>query len=48
MAEAQQRVMEIERCELKAIAKKRHVILDNSTLLKKGIKILDPERFMWT
>jgi hypothetical protein len=40
--------MEIERRELKTIVKKRHAILDKATLLKKGIKIPNPERFMWT
>ncbi len=45
---AQQRVMEMERCESKAIAKRRHVILDRATLLEKGIKILNPNWFMWT
>jgi hypothetical protein len=34
--------MEMERCESKAIAKRRHVILDRATLLEKGIKILNP------
>ncbi len=29
-------------------AKRRHIILDRATLLEKGIKILDRERFMWT
>jgi hypothetical protein len=48
MAEAQQRVMEIERSESQAIVKKRRAILDRTTLLEKGIKILDPKRFMWT
>ncbi len=43
MAKAQQREMEIERHESKAIAKRRHVILDRATLLKKGIKILNPK-----
>ncbi len=31
-----------------AEAKRRHIILDRATLLEKGIKILDPERFMLT
>jgi hypothetical protein len=35
--------MEIERCELKVITKRRHAILDRTTPLEKGIKILDPE-----
>jgi hypothetical protein len=48
MAKAQQGAMEIERHELEVIAKKRLVILNKATLLKKGTKILDPKRFMWT
>jgi hypothetical protein len=48
MAKAQQRAMEMEKRESEAIAKKRHAILDKTTLLKKGNKILDLERFMWT
>jgi hypothetical protein len=48
MMEAQRKAMEIKRCESKAIAKKRHAILDKATLMKKGIKIPNPERFMWT
>jgi hypothetical protein len=43
MAEAQQRVMEMEHHEMEAIAKRRHEILDRATLLEKGIKILDLE-----
>jgi hypothetical protein len=46
MAYAQRRAMEMERCELEAIAKKRCTILDRATLLEKGIKILDLKRFM--
>jgi hypothetical protein len=38
----------MEQCEAEAIVKKRHVILDKATFLEKGIKILDPEQFMWT
>jgi hypothetical protein len=48
MVKAQQRAMEMERHESKVIAKKRHTILDKATFPKKGIKNLDPERFMWT
>jgi hypothetical protein len=48
MVEIQQRAMEMERCELKAEAKKRHTIMYKITLLEKGIKISNPERFMWT
>jgi hypothetical protein len=48
MVDAQRKEMEIERCDLEVIAKKRHVILDKVTLLKKGIKILNPKQFMWT
>jgi hypothetical protein len=43
MAEAQQRVMEMEHHEMEAIVKRRHEILDRATLLEKGIKILDLE-----
>jgi hypothetical protein len=43
MAEAQQRVMEMEQCEVETIVKKRCVILDIVTLLEKVIKVLDPE-----
>jgi len=38
--------MEIEKFESKVIAKRRQAILDKTTLLDKGIKILDPEQFM--
>jgi hypothetical protein len=48
MAKTQQRVMEIERRDSEAIAKRRHAILDRATLLEKKIKISDPEQFMWT
>jgi hypothetical protein len=48
MAKAQRGAMEIERHELEVVAKKRLVILNKATLLKKGTKILDLERFMWT
>jgi hypothetical protein len=48
MVEAQQKAMEMEKREVEVIAKRRHTILDRVTLLEKGIKILDPERFMWT
>jgi hypothetical protein len=30
------------------VAKGRLVILDKTTLLEKGIKIPNPEQFMWT
>jgi hypothetical protein len=40
--------MEMEKREAEAIAKRRCTILDKVTLLEKGIKILDLERFMWT
>jgi len=33
---------------LEAVAKRRFVILDKITLLEKGIKIPNLERFMWT
>jgi hypothetical protein len=48
MEKAQQKVMEIERCESEAITKRRCVILDKVTLLEKGIKIPNPKQFMWT
>ncbi len=48
MAKAQQRAMEIERCESKVVAKRRCAILDRATFLNKGIKIPNPTRFMWT
>ncbi len=38
----------MEQREVKAVAKRRCAILDRTTLLKKGIKILDPKQFMWT
>ncbi len=47
MAKAQQRVMKMEQREVEVVAKKRCTILDIATLLEKGIKILDLERFMW-
>jgi hypothetical protein len=40
--------MEMERREVEAIVKRRHTILEKASLLEKGIKILDPEGFMWT
>jgi hypothetical protein len=40
--------MEMEQREAEAVAKRKCVILERATLLEKGIKILDPERFMWT
>jgi hypothetical protein len=43
MAKAQRRAMEMERLELKVVAKKRHAILNKATLLDKGIKIPDPD-----
>jgi hypothetical protein len=39
MAETQRKVMEMERCESEVITKRRHTILDITTLLEKGIKI---------
>ncbi len=38
----------MERHEVEVVVKKRRVILDKSTLMEKGIKILDLKRFMWT
>jgi hypothetical protein len=48
MAKAQRRAMEMERRELEVVVRKKCGILDKTTLLEKGIKILDPERFMST
>jgi hypothetical protein len=48
LVEAQQKVMEMEQGEVEAIANRRCTILDRATFLESGIKILDPERFMWT
>ncbi len=48
MVETQRRVMEMQRCESKTIAKKRHTIMYKTTLLEKGIKISNLEQFMWT
>jgi hypothetical protein len=48
MVKAQQRVMEMERQASKAVARRRCAILNKTTFLEKGIKILDPDRFMWT
>jgi hypothetical protein len=48
MVEARQRAMEMEWWELEAVTKIRFVILDKITLLEKGIKIPNLERFMWT
>ncbi len=41
MAKAQQRAMEMEKHELEAIAKRKRAILDRTTVLEKGIKILN-------
>jgi hypothetical protein len=40
--------MEMEQLEVEVVVKKRRAILDKATLLEKGIKILDLERFMLT
>jgi hypothetical protein len=40
--------MEMEKHEVEVIAKRRCTILDRVILLEKGIKIPDPEHFMWT
>jgi hypothetical protein len=47
MAEAQWKAMEMERRKSEVVAKKRYAVLDKATLLEKGIKILDFNRFMW-
>ncbi len=33
---------------MKAVANRKHTILDRTTLLEKGIKIPDLKLFMWT
>jgi hypothetical protein len=38
----------MERHELEVIVKTKRAILDRTTLMKKGIKIPNPNRFMWT
>jgi hypothetical protein len=48
MAKAQQRAIKMETCEVKIVTKRRRVILEKATLLEKGIKIPNLERFMWT
>ncbi len=48
MAKTQQKAMEMERRESEVVAKRRCIIMDRATLLEKGIKIPDPDRFMWT
>jgi len=48
MAEVQQRLMEMEQCEVEAIVKRRHTTSDKATLLEKGIEIPNPKHFMWT
>jgi len=48
MVEAQQRLMEVEEHEAEVAMKKRCGILNRVTLLEKGIKIPNPEHFMWT
>jgi hypothetical protein len=40
--------MEMEQREVEAIVRRKGTIMDRATLLEKGIKILDPELFMWT
>jgi len=40
--------MEMERHEVEVVVKRGRIILDITTLLEKGIKILNPKRFMWT
>jgi hypothetical protein len=39
--------MEMERRELEVVVKRRRAILDITTLLEKGIKIPNPDRFLW-
>jgi len=40
--------METEGREVEAVMKRRRIILNKIKLLEKGIKILEPKRFMWT
>jgi hypothetical protein len=40
--------MEMEQREVEAVVRRKCIIMDRATLLEKGIKILDPELFMWT
>jgi hypothetical protein len=40
--------MEMEQREMKVIVKRRRAILDRTTLMEKGIKIPNLERFVWT
>jgi hypothetical protein len=40
--------MEMEQREVEVVIKKKRAILDKATLLEKGIKIPNPEHFMWT
>jgi len=45
MVKAQQKVMEMEKCEAEVVAKKRCTILDRASLMEKGIKIPNPDQF---
>ncbi len=48
LIEVQQNVMEIDMTVPKAIeARRQTTIMDRTTLLDKGIHILDLDRFMW-
>jgi hypothetical protein len=38
----------MEQREVKIVVKRRRTILDKATLMDKGIKIPNLERFMWT
>jgi late competence protein required for DNA uptake (superfamily II DNA/RNA helicase) len=38
----------MEQHEVEAVAKRKRAILNRTTILEKGIKIPDLERFMWT
>jgi hypothetical protein len=48
MVEAQWRVIEMEQCEVEMVMKIRCAILDRTTFMEKGIKILNPKQLMWT
>jgi TPP-dependent indolepyruvate ferredoxin oxidoreductase alpha subunit len=42
MVEAQRRLMEMEQCKVKVVAKRRCAILDIVALMEKNIKISNP------
>jgi hypothetical protein len=38
----------MEQCEVEMVMKIRCAILDRTTFMEKGIKILNPKQLMWT